>query len=191
MTVVSVGDNGYGHPDPVALVAYGLYSTGADLVIGGPPSLRVLRTDWHGTMRLELRNDGSWAINWRGPSPRPADGGLAALARLALPDTAPNLWGILGPYPPSTPAASLFPPLAGLADISRLALDQIAAAPLFPTVPAGPLDVSRGLAALDAIAGGMRAAPLFSLDPSPLTPTSLADIVTAILKQPPGRGLGR
>lgn len=81
ITVIPVGDNSYGHPTPFAMLFYELFSTGADRVWGGAAAdLKILRTDLHGTLRLQFDNDGSWRITWNGPSPRPAP-------VLATPDT--------------------------------------------------------------------------------------------------------
>ena len=56
MTVVSVGPNNYGHPDPTALRLYEAYS-------GGPrQGNKVFRTDKQGTMRLELKSEGGWEL---------------------------------------------------------------------------------------------------------------------------------
>jgi beta-lactamase superfamily II metal-dependent hydrolase len=65
MTVLSVGDNSYGHPDPAALRAYEAASTGSD------QGMKIARTDLHGSIRVALYDDGSWQLTSTGPSPRP------------------------------------------------------------------------------------------------------------------------
>jgi len=88
VTVIPVGDNGYGHPTPFAMLFYELFSTGADRVWGSARAhQKILRTDLHGTLRLQFDNDGSWRITWEGPSPRPAQ-------VLATPDTLRRLLGL-------------------------------------------------------------------------------------------------
>ena len=59
MTVVSVGPNNYGHPDPTALGLYLKYSSGSDR------GDKVLRTDEQGTAKLTLKSEGGWHIAWR------------------------------------------------------------------------------------------------------------------------------
>ena len=165
VTVVSVGDNSYGHPDPFSLLVYNLFSMGADWVIGGPARLKVLRTDLHGTLRLQLHDNGSWVINWYGPSPRAVPDFISALMRLGdgrgrvLPNFAPSLSDILGQIPAPT--------------------QPWAAARLFgPPFLSGLLDIAPGATG--------RPAPLpFALGPGE---PSLADILADLLKRPPGLG---
>jgi hypothetical protein len=148
VTVVSVGDSSYGHPDPFSLFVYNLFSAGADWVIGGPAGLKVLRTDLHGTLRLQLYDNGSWVINWYGPSPRAIPDLISALMRLgdargrALPNFSPSLSAILGQFPsPNPPSAAehLFglPLLSGLSDIAPGTTGRLAALP-FALGPAEP-----------------------------------------------------
>lgn len=54
MTLVSVGSNGYGHPDPNALRLYEKHSHGS------PQGHKIWRTDRERTMRLDLTDDGGW-----------------------------------------------------------------------------------------------------------------------------------
>ncbi len=73
MTLLSVGRNPYGHPDPKALRYYELHSRGS---VDGH---RVWRTDSDGTMRLDL-SDATWSL-YRGvtvpvPLPRPSASAL-------------------------------------------------------------------------------------------------------------------
>lgn len=57
MTVISVGDNGHGHPDKKALDLYEKYSRGSN------KGNKIKRTDVHGTLVLELKDDGGWSLN--------------------------------------------------------------------------------------------------------------------------------
>jgi beta-lactamase superfamily II metal-dependent hydrolase len=61
LTVVSVGPNVYGHPEPKALELYLNNSSGTTLGVAG---VRLLRTDQVGNIRLDLYDDGSWWIRW-------------------------------------------------------------------------------------------------------------------------------
>ena len=56
MTIISVGDNAYGHPHEKALKLYEKYSSGSN------KGNKVFRTDVHGNMRAELKDDGGWQI---------------------------------------------------------------------------------------------------------------------------------
>ena len=56
MTIVSVGDNPHGHPDKDALRLYRENSS------GGPNGNKVYQTDRQHTMRLTLKDGGSWEI---------------------------------------------------------------------------------------------------------------------------------
>jgi beta-lactamase superfamily II metal-dependent hydrolase len=51
MTIISVGDNSFGHPDKQALVYYEQYSTGSR------QGNKVFRTDKQGNMCVELKDD--------------------------------------------------------------------------------------------------------------------------------------
>lgn len=58
-TIISVGaTNPHGHPNESALLYYENYSSGAD------NGQKIFRTDQHGNMKLELRGQGAWWINW-------------------------------------------------------------------------------------------------------------------------------
>ncbi len=58
MTVISVGkDNAHGHPDDKALEFYEKYSTGSN------KGNKLKRTDEHGSLILELKDDGGWSLN--------------------------------------------------------------------------------------------------------------------------------
>ena len=57
MTIISVGPNNYGHPDPTALRLYEKHSSGS-----GTGS-KVLRTDRRGTMKLLLKSEGGWNLS--------------------------------------------------------------------------------------------------------------------------------
>ncbi len=57
MTIVSVGPNNYGHPDPTALRLYEKHSRGSR------QGNKVLRTDRAGTLRLTLKSAGGWQID--------------------------------------------------------------------------------------------------------------------------------
>jgi len=56
MTVISVGPNRHGHPEPKALEFYERYSTGSNR------RRKICRTDHHGTIRLELKDAGGWSL---------------------------------------------------------------------------------------------------------------------------------
>ena len=56
MTVISVGDNPHGHPDSEAIKYYEKYSTGSN------KGNKILRTDKHGNIVLELTQQRSWTI---------------------------------------------------------------------------------------------------------------------------------
>jgi len=56
MTIISVGDNGHGHPDKKALELYEKYSSGSS------EGNKLYRTDMQGTMRLTLKDGGGWNI---------------------------------------------------------------------------------------------------------------------------------
>jgi beta-lactamase superfamily II metal-dependent hydrolase len=57
MTILSVGDNGHGHPDSKAIELYEKYSSGSS------KGNKLYRTDRQGTMRLTLKNEGGWSLN--------------------------------------------------------------------------------------------------------------------------------
>lgn len=57
MTILSVGDNCHGHPDNKALELYELYSSGSN------KGNKIKRTDVHGSLVLELKDDGGWSLN--------------------------------------------------------------------------------------------------------------------------------
>jgi len=67
VTVVSVGSNNYGHPTPLALALYTSHSAGPDYTWRTEP-LKIVRTDRQGTIKLSLRDDGWWVMNWAGPT---------------------------------------------------------------------------------------------------------------------------
>jgi len=56
MTIISVGDNGHGHPNSKALEFYEKYSTGSK------QGNKVFRTDKQGNMMLTLKDDGLWNL---------------------------------------------------------------------------------------------------------------------------------
>lgn len=58
MSIVSVGQNTHGHPNNEALGFYEKYSTGAN---NGD---KVARTDERGTMKLTLKTDGGWSLEY-------------------------------------------------------------------------------------------------------------------------------
>jgi competence protein ComEC len=58
MTILSVGDNPHGHPDPKAVEFYEKYSTGAS------NGTKVVRTDTHGHIHATLKDGGGWSVNW-------------------------------------------------------------------------------------------------------------------------------
>ena len=57
MTIVSVGPNNYGHPDPTAINLYSKHSSGSST------GDKVYRTDRQGTMKLELKSGGGWGLS--------------------------------------------------------------------------------------------------------------------------------
>ena len=56
MSIVSVGANNYGHPDPTALRLYEKHSSGSK------QGNKVFRTDKQGTMKLTLKSGGGWEL---------------------------------------------------------------------------------------------------------------------------------
>lgn len=56
MTIISVGDNGHGHPDKKALEFYEQYSKGSN------QGNKVYRTDKQGNMCVELKDGGGWSL---------------------------------------------------------------------------------------------------------------------------------
>lgn len=97
MTIVSVGDNTYGHPEAVALQAY------AGASAGDSQGVKVLRTDLKGTIKFILPVVGPWTWSATGPSPKvtapPKLQSFADILRLPVKEQPPI-------YPP--PAKSLF-----------------------------------------------------------------------------------
>jgi beta-lactamase superfamily II metal-dependent hydrolase len=57
MTVISVGDNVHGHPDDKAVSLYEKYSRGS------ANGEKLRRTDQHGNIRLELKDEGGWSLS--------------------------------------------------------------------------------------------------------------------------------
>lgn len=58
MTIISVGkDNPYEHPHEKSVEFYSKYSKGSN------KGNKIKRTDEHGTLLLELKNDGKWSLN--------------------------------------------------------------------------------------------------------------------------------
>ena len=58
MTVISVGEgNPHGHPHDKSVELYGKYSTGSN------KGNKIKRTDEHGSILLELKDDGGWSLN--------------------------------------------------------------------------------------------------------------------------------
>jgi beta-lactamase superfamily II metal-dependent hydrolase len=57
MTIVSVGDNGHGHPDKKALEYYEKYSTGSS------QGNKLYRTDKQGHIRVKLKSEGGWKLH--------------------------------------------------------------------------------------------------------------------------------
>jgi competence protein ComEC len=56
MSIISVGKNSHGHPDPKALEMYENYSSGSS------QGNKVFRTDKKGSMKLVLNDDGGWSL---------------------------------------------------------------------------------------------------------------------------------
>src|SRR3989344_2581782 len=56
MTIISVGDNGYGHPDSKAISFYEEHSKGSN------KGNKIKRTDEHGNIKLALKDEGGWSI---------------------------------------------------------------------------------------------------------------------------------
>ena len=59
VTIVSVGDNSFGHPEEKALE---FYETGS---AGSKQGDKVFRTDIHGNIRVTLKTKGGWELNKR------------------------------------------------------------------------------------------------------------------------------
>ena len=57
VTIVSVGDNSFGHPEEKALE---FYETGS---AGSKQGDKVFRTDIHGNIRVTLKTKGGWELN--------------------------------------------------------------------------------------------------------------------------------
>lgn len=57
MTLISVGKNGYGHPDETALKFYDQESTGSK------KGNKIKRTDQHGHIKIVLKEAGGWSLN--------------------------------------------------------------------------------------------------------------------------------
>ncbi len=60
MTLISVGENNYGHPNETAVRLYRKYSTGSN------KGNKVYRTDTKGTMKLTLKDGGGWNLTTNG-----------------------------------------------------------------------------------------------------------------------------
>jgi competence protein ComEC len=58
MVIISVGANTHGHPDKQALSLYETYATGSG------DGHKVARTDQRGTMKLTLKTEGSWILEY-------------------------------------------------------------------------------------------------------------------------------
>ncbi len=56
MTVISVGRNSHGHPDPKAMELYERYTTGSK------EGNKIYRTDTNGTIKLTLKDEGGWSL---------------------------------------------------------------------------------------------------------------------------------
>jgi beta-lactamase superfamily II metal-dependent hydrolase len=56
MTILSVGDNGHGHPDPKAIELYEQYSSGSN------KGNKLYRTDLHGNMHVMFKDGGGWNL---------------------------------------------------------------------------------------------------------------------------------
>lgn len=56
MTIISVGSNGYGHPDKKAIELYMKHSTGSDI------GSKIVRTDENGNIRAVLKTGGGWSL---------------------------------------------------------------------------------------------------------------------------------
>ena len=57
-TIISVGDNGYGHPDEKAVELYEKYTLAAK------DRTKLYRTDEHGHVSIELKTGGGWSLDW-------------------------------------------------------------------------------------------------------------------------------
>ena len=57
ITIISVGkDNPHGHPAPKSIELYEKYSQGSK------QGKKIMRTDEHGSLRLELKDEGGWSL---------------------------------------------------------------------------------------------------------------------------------
>lgn len=184
MTVISVGDNTYGHPDPTALRLYEAGSAGSD------EGTKIARTDLRGSIKLALNDDGSWRMTWTGPSPRPPRTVLSRMIGASLLRGAPGqslpgrrTGSVLTGVRPSAPPAPR--PLLG-----RGAPIMSARPPAPPVPPASP---SRLMSLLTppsvpppaALSGLM--SPRDVLAPPPVPPKhALTAFAEALMKtQPP------
>jgi len=57
MTIISVGDNGHGHPDKKALEFYETHSSGSN------KGNKICRTDVHGHISVTLKDGGGWLLS--------------------------------------------------------------------------------------------------------------------------------
>lgn len=57
MTIISVGENGYGHPDTKAIDLYKKHSTGSN------KKNKIRRTDKDGNIKLTLKEESGWSLN--------------------------------------------------------------------------------------------------------------------------------
>jgi competence protein ComEC len=57
MTILSVGDNSFGHPDEKAIELYEKYSSGSN------KGNKLYRTDLQGNMRVVLKDGGGWSLS--------------------------------------------------------------------------------------------------------------------------------
>ena len=91
MTVLSVGANVHGHPDPEAVQKYERHSRGSR------DGYKVWRTDRDGTMRLDLHEGDAWTLHRYVPMPTPEPSNPYAGLTLA------DLAGFGRPLPPPPP----------------------------------------------------------------------------------------
>lgn len=56
MTIISVGDNGHGHPHEHSIKIYEKHTTGSN------KGNKIRRTDLHGNIRLELKDNAKWSL---------------------------------------------------------------------------------------------------------------------------------
>ncbi len=173
MTVLSVGDNSYGHPDPTALRAYEAASTGCD------KGMKIARTDLHGSIRVDLSDDGSWRMTSMGPAPRPVRPALPRRLGTTL------LGGVPRAAIPPRPQPARRP--VRLTDLMIPPPTASVAAPAYiPPPPKSPLAaILEGIVTPAATPSFSALAKLIMDGAPPTNKTPAQEILESLLKQRP------